>query len=152
MSTSIEDEIRSHFITFKQFKAKFLKDFTSCDQVYDKLFNPPVELVFYWCIEDYSGPLFAVYKYQSEKDSEIENKEKFIYVQGEYGSCEMCDPLPYNEETLLRVYDDVRICDSIDEIDLAYMKIDASYLSPSLVKEFSAFKHFYKNKSNNKSS
>jgi hypothetical protein len=147
MSTSIEDEIRSYFITFKQFKAKFLKDFTTCDQVYDKLFNPPVELIFYWCEEDYQGELFAVYKY-TIKDGE-ENKDKFIYIQGVYGSCDHCDPLPYNEETLAKIYEDVMVCDTLDEIDLAYMKIDVSYLNPRLVREFSAFKHFYKCKNKN---
>jgi hypothetical protein len=43
------------------------------------------------------------------------------------------------------------VCDILDEIDLAYMKRDVSYLNPRLVREFSAFKHFYIYNNNNKS-
>jgi hypothetical protein len=134
---NLSEEIKSYFITLKQLRERFYKNYRNSVEFYDKLFNPPVELVFYWNTEDYSGHTFSVYKYLGNLGS---GPSKFIYIEGEFGSCEMCDNLPYSQEDLDRVYENIRICDTVQEIDLAYNKLDVKYLNPDLVNKFLFFK------------
>ena len=134
---SLSEEIKSHFITFDQLRKRFWKAYHNSVEFYDKLFNPPVELLFYWNTEDYSGETFSVYRYLDNLGS---GPSKFIYIQGGFGSCEMCDDLPYTQEDLDRIYENVRICDTVQEIDLAYNKLNPKYLNPDLVNQFLFFK------------
>ena len=98
-------EIKPYYITLE--KMPYIYDSIFFHQA---MFNSPVELVFFWREEDYQGEIFAVYKY----------KNKYIYIKGQHGSCELCDKFPRTEEELMRTFRSLKVTDNVDEIQVPY--------------------------------
>lgn len=98
---------------------------------YKKMFRQPVRLLFYWCEEDWQGRLFVIYSY----------KHKYIYTNSYFGSCEGCDSFPNTEESLIKKFNSLNICDNINNINIH--GYDPKYTNPDLVKNFEKFKRIY---------
>jgi hypothetical protein len=111
-------EIKKYYIT-----EEGLKSIYGSRSFYKGLFKEPVKMVFYWCEEDYQGSLFVIYKYEN----------KYIYIHGGFGSCEVCDGFPQSEDSLRKIFRNLEICDNIENIELA------EYSHPDLVKDFEKY-------------
>lgn len=92
---------------------------------YKNLFKPPVKLVFYWTEEDYQGSLFVVYQY----------KDKFIYKDGGFGSCDYCDRYPDTQDEINILFESLNVSDSIQEIEIPF------YGHPDFLSDFEKFKN-----------
>jgi hypothetical protein len=112
-------EIKRHYLTVKDVEKIY-----GSRSFHKKLFKEPVNLVFYWCEEDWQGSLFVVYSY----------KNKYIYINGGFGSCEVCDGFPQSEDSLMRKFNSLNVSDSIANILLP------TYAHPELLKHFDKFK------------
>jgi len=111
-------EIKKYYIT-----EEGLKSIYGSRSFYKNLFKEPVKMGFYWCEEDYQGSLFVIYKYEN----------KYIYIHGGFGSCEVCDGFPQSEDSLRKIFRNLEICDNIENIKLS------EYSHPDLVKDFEKY-------------
>jgi hypothetical protein len=112
-------EIKRHYLTVKDVEKIY-----GSRSFHKKLFKEPVKMVFYWCEEDWQGSLFVVYSY----------KNKYIYINGGFGSCEVCDRFPQSEESLIKTFQSLNVSDSIENISFS------TYAHPELLKHFDKFK------------
>jgi hypothetical protein len=112
-------EIKRHYLTVKDVEKIY-----GSRSFHKKLFKEPVKMVFYWCEEDWQGSLFVIYSY----------KNKYIYIDGGFGSCEVCDGFPQSEDSLMRKFNSLNISDSIENISFS------TYAHPELLKHFDKFK------------
>jgi hypothetical protein len=112
-------EIKRHYLTVKDVEKIY-----GSTSFHKKLFKEPVKMVFYWCEEDWQGSLFVIYSY----------KNKYIYIDGGFGSCEICDGFPQSEDSLMRKFNSLNISDSIENISFS------TYAHPELLKHFDKFK------------
>lgn len=112
-------EVKKFYLTVKDVSKIY-----SSRNFHKKMFKEPVKLVFYWAEEDWQGSLFVVYTY----------KNKYIYINGGFGSCELCDGFPQNEESLIRKFRSLNVCDSVEKIELS------NYAHPELIKHLTKFK------------
>jgi hypothetical protein len=128
------------FIKSNQLKGEeYFKDHENSQDLYQRLFNKhenlDMKLAFYWSDDDYSGSLFIVYAFKIKN----EHKIRFVYTYGEYGSCDWCDPYPWYQEDLDRIYYNIQGCYDIDDIKL-YNKEKKDFINPYLIQDFSIFK------------
>lgn len=112
-------EIKRYYLTVKD-----VEQIYSSRDFHKRLFKEPVKLVFYWCEDDWQGSLFVVYTY----------KNKYIYIDSGFGSCDLCDEFPLSEDSLMRKFKSLNISDSIQNISLP------TYSHPELLKHFDKFK------------
>jgi len=150
-------ELSKDDIVFRLISDCFIKEnqlrgeenFNGCEnsqELYQQLFNKDeyldMKLAFYWTEEDYSGSLFVVYAFKIKEDSNNENKIYFVYTYGRYGSCDWCDPYPWYQEDLDRIYYNIQGCYDIDDIKLYNKdnKDKKDFINPYLIQDFSIFK------------
>lgn len=115
-------EIKKYYITVKDIERVY-----GSRSFYKNLFKEPVKRIFYWCEEDWQGCLFVIFHY----------KNRYIYVSGYFGSCEVCDAFPQDEESLERAFRNVHVCDNLNDITLGY---NPEFVHPELIKDFEKFK------------
>ena len=123
ISDQFRSEIHKYYLNLKD-----LDKIYGSRSFYKKLFKEPVKMIFYWCEEDWQGSLFVVYSY----------KNKYIYTKGYFGSCEVCDAFPDTEETLIKKFNSLEICEDINDISIHGRYSDCTH--PELVKDFEKFK------------
>jgi len=116
-------EIKKYYITVKDIERIY-----GSRSFYKKLFKEPVKRIFYWCEEEWQGSLFVVFQY----------KNRYIYVNGYFGSCEVCDGFPQDEESLERTFRNIGVCNDINDITLGYKP---EFVNPDLSKDFEKFKN-----------
>ena len=125
--TEIKDEflleIKKYYVSVKDIERIY-----GSRSFYKNLFKEPVKRVFYWCEEDWQGSLFVIFHY----------KNRYIYVTGYFGSCEVCDAFPQDEDSLERTFRNVHVCDNLNDIVLGY---NPEYVHPELTKDFEKFKN-----------
>lgn len=134
ISDPFKKEIHEFFIGIKD-----LSKIHSSRSFYAKLFKKPIKIAFYWCEEDWQGSIFAVYEYN----------EKFISVEGGYGSCEICDafisydeePREHSEDMLNNVFSHLTINENIDDINIHGNYPE--YTHPELISKFQNWKGSY---------
>ena len=112
-------DLKRHYLTVKDVEKIY-----GSRSFHKKMFKEPVKMAFYWCEEDWQGSLFVVYTY----------KNKYIYIHGGFGSCEVCDGFPQSEENLIKTFQSLNVTDSIEDILLPI------YTHPDLLKHFDKFK------------
>lgn len=117
-------EIQEFYITPED-----LENIDGSKTFYKKLFKHPVNLVFYWAEEDYQGYLFVIYQY----------KDKFIYKEGGFGSCDYCDKYPDTQDSISILFESLNVCESIQEIELPF------YGHPEFLNAFQNFKNKFLN-------
>jgi hypothetical protein len=120
ISDSFMCDLKIYYITVED-----IKNIYGSRSFYKKLFKAPVKMIFYWCEEDWQGSLFVIYSF----------KNKYIYIKGYFGSCEVCDNFPDTEESLEKTFNNLQITDNIDNITLS------DYSHPDLLKNFDKFKN-----------
>jgi hypothetical protein len=116
-------EIKKFYITVKDIERIY-----GSRSFYKSLFKEPIKRIFYWCEEDWQGKLFVIYYY----------KNKYIYVSGYFGSCEVCDGFPQDEESLQRTFRCINVCNDVNDINIH--GYNPEYTHPQLVKDFEKFK------------
>lgn len=112
----------------KKFYIKDTSDIYGSRDFYKNLFKDPIKMVFYWCEEDWQGSLFVIYSYTTQ------SKQYYIYCDGYFGSCEMCDGFPNTEKSLDSHFNKINICNNINEI------VHGEYTHPELLIKFKEFK------------
>lgn len=120
-------ELKNYYI-----KVEDTKNIYGSRSFYKKLFKTPIKMLFYWCEEDWQGSLFVIYSY----------KNKYIYISGYFGSCELCDSFPDTENDLERTFNNLQITEDFSSIKLS------EYSHPELIKNFDKFKNKYLKKKN----
>ena len=158
-------ELSKDDIVFRLISDCFIKEnqlrgeenFNGCEnsqELYQQLFNKDeyldMKLAFYWTEEDYSGNLFVVYAFKLKNtNTQDPNTDKiyFVYTYGRYGSCDWCDPYPWYQEDLDRIYYNIQGCYDIDDIRLHNEgrdpntgEISKDFINPYLIQDFSIFK------------
>ncbi len=138
------------FIKSNQLKGEeYFKGHENSQDLYQRLFNKhenlDMKLAFYWSEEDYSGSLFVVYAFKIKNTNTQDpntDKIRFVYTYGRYGSCEWCDPYPWYQEDLDRIYYNIQGCYDIDDIKLYNKdnKDKKDFINPYLIQDFSIFK------------
>jgi hypothetical protein len=82
--------------------------------IYKYLFIEPVERIFFWKEEDFSGSLFVIFKFENF----------YITVYGNYGSCPECDDIEGLEdpdelyEKIQDVFNNIQVYHSLNEIEI----------------------------------
>lgn len=113
-------------------KIDFWKDYGytgSARSIYQNLFRYPVDRLFYWEEEDFSGSLFVVYTYKSH----------YIAVKGGFGSCSGCDHFEGTvglndlQRKLVEIVDEAQISENPYQIEIG------EYSHPDLRRAFSRF-------------
>jgi hypothetical protein len=116
-------EVKKFYITVRNIERIY-----GSRSFYKSLFKEPIKRIFYWCEEDWQGSLFVIYYY----------KNKYIYTSGHFGSCEVCDGFPQDEEALQRTFRHIKVCDDVNDIDIH--GYNPKFTHPQLVKDFEKFK------------
>lgn len=102
--------------------------------IFKNFFQKPVKLIFYWEESSFRGEICVLYEY----------KKKFILKSESFGSCSSCDywqgtkNLKHLNEKILMSFNDIKIFDTLDEIELN------DYSHPKLKDCFRYFKNEYK--------
>ena len=124
ISRVFKNEIKEFYVTVDDIKKIY-----GSRSFYKKLFKEPVKMIFFWCEEEWQGSLFVVYVY----------KNKYIYTKGYFGSCEVCDSYPQSEESILKKFNSLCICDNIDDVNIH--GYNPEFTHNNLVKDFEKFKN-----------
>lgn len=115
----------------KQEAKKFLIDNDEVDHIYDihiNMFTKPIEKIFFWVEDDYSGEGFVVYRFG----------DNYLFKSFGFGSCDKCDFAITS--TFLDCFDNLFVSQelSMNMLEIAFSK-DQRFLDPELVKEFGSY-------------
>lgn len=129
---TIKNELKKYLIHLDS--SYFIKEY-GCEvnsiSLYRNLFSKPVEQIFFWKEEAYSGSLFVVFKYNN----------KFISIYGSFGCCVQCDFIEgtgeYNEifEKVNKIFNSIEIHNSFQDIHIPH------FYHPQLKYKFSRFQY-----------
>lgn len=127
---TIKNDLKKHLI---HLDSSYFIDEYGCEvnsvSLYRNLFSKPVEKVFFWKEDSYSGYLVVLFKYNS----------KFISIYGSFGSCAQCDFIEgtedYDEifEKINKIFQSIEIHNSLQDIHLP------GFYHPELKYKFSRF-------------